>query len=488
MTLCHGAARSNLDAVGSLPRPAAFRHYAAMADSKHTTPAADAARAFLGANTDIEAVQLVLTDACGVGRGKNIAREELEPLFASGRNVAGSILGLDVTGEDVDGTGLVWDVGDADQCCRPVPGTLVRAPWLTRPTAQVLGSLYELDGRPARADPRHVLARTVERLAARGYTPVIAVELEFYLLQRGEDGRLQPAAGLLSGERRNRIDAYGLGRLDDMSPLFDDLYAAARMQGLPVRTLMSEYAPGQFEITLEHRADALRAVDEAILFKRAVRGVAARHGCVACFMAKPFAERAGSGMHLHASLADAAGRNAFAADDPAGTVELRHAIGGLKATMADGMAIFAPNANSYRRFRAMSYAPVAATWGVNNRSVSLRVPAGPPSSRHVEHRVAGADANPYLVAALVLGGMLQGLDERIDPGPPIVGNGYQQAPRGELPTHWPAALERAATSPFLAATCGREFLQVFLAIKAQECEKFGALVTDRDYEWYLDSV
>jgi glutamine synthetase len=473
-----------------LPLRAGIRHYAAMTDpaKKATHVALEEARAFLGAHPDIEAVQLVLTDACGVGRGKNIAREELETLYTTGRNVAGSILGLDVTGEDVEGTGLVWEVGDADQCCRPVAGTLCRAPWLKRPTAQVLGSLYELDGRPAKADPRHVLARVVERLRARGRTPVIAVELEFYLLQRGDDGRMQPAAGLLSGERRGRIDAYGLGRLDDMSPLFDDLYAAARSQGLPVRTLMSEYAPGQFEITLEHRGDALRAVDEAILFKRAVRGIAARHGCVACFMAKPFAERAGSGMHLHASLADAQGRNTFAAEDPAGTIELRHAIGGLKATMADGMAVFAPNANSYRRFRAMSYAPVSATWGVNNRSVSLRVPAGPPSSRHVEHRVAGADANPYLVAALVLGAMLKGIDERIDPGPAVQGNGYEQGPRGELPTQWHAALEHAARSPFVADTLGADFLEVFLAIKAQECEKFGALVSDRDYEWYLDTV
>jgi len=446
------------------------------------------ARAFLAANPDIEAAQLVLTDACGVGRGKNIAREELDALYATGRNVAGSILGLDVTGEDVEGTGLVWEVGDADQCCRPVPGSLTRAPWLTRPTAQVLGSLYELDGSPARADPRHVLARVVERLQQRGYTAVIAVELEFYLLNRGADGSVQPAAGLLSHARSQRIDAYGLGRLDDMSPFFDDLYAATRAQGLPVRTLMSEYAPGQFEITLEHRGDALRAVDEAILFKRAVRGIAARHGCVACFMAKPFAERAGSGMHLHASLTDEQGCNLFASDDPAGTPALRHAIGGLKATLADGMAVFAPNANSYRRFRALSYAPVAATWGVNNRSVSLRIPAGPPSSRHVEHRVAGADANPYLVAALVLAGVLKGIEERIDPGPPVQGNGYAQATQGELPTQWHAAIERAAQSAFVAAALGPDFLKVFLAIKRQESEKFGALVTNRDYEWYLDTV
>jgi glutamine synthetase len=475
----------------SLPPPKPFRHYRRVSDqASNTQPTggADAARAFLDANRDVEAIQLVITDANGIGRGKNIAREELEPLYRSGRNVAGSILGLDVTGEDVEETGLVWAVGDADLACRPVPGSLSRAPWLVRPTAQVLGTLYELDGQPARADPRHVLARAVERFADAGLTPVIAVELEFYLLERGEDGQLRPARGQLTARRGKHIDAYGLGRLDDMSPLFDDLYAAARAQDLPVRTLMSEYAPGQFEITLEHRADALLAVDEAVRFKRAVRGVARRHGCIACFMAKPFAELAGTGMHLHASLADAAGRNVFASDDPAGTPLLRHAIGGLRSTLADGMAVFAPHANSYRRFRAMSYAPVAPTWGINNRSVSLRIPAGPAVSRHVEHRVAGADANPYLVAALVLGAMQRGIEGAIDPGPPVVGNGYEQVPSGELPTHWQAALERAAKSEFLAWALGAGFLEVFLAIKRRECEKFGALVSDRDYEWYLETT
>jgi glutamine synthetase len=447
------------------------------------------AGAFLEANPDIEAVQLVVTDACGVGRGKNVAREELAALYGSGRNVAGSILSLDVTGEDVDATGLVWDVGDADQCCRPVAGSLCRAPWLSRPTAQVLGTMYGLDGRPAAADPRHVLAAMVARCVTAGFTPVIAVELEFYLLERAADGGLRPASGLLTGERRSATDAYGLARLDDMSPIFDELYAAARAQGLPLRTLMAEYAPGQYEITLEHHADALRAVDEAILFKRAVRGIAARHGRIACFMAKPFAPIAGSGMHLHASLAAPGGQNLFAADDPAGSPLLRNAIGGLRATLHEGMAVYAPNANSYRRFRSMSYAPVAATWGVNNRSVSLRVPAGPPSSRHVEHRVAGADANPYLVAALVLGGMLHGIEAGIDPGPATEGNGYAQSAQGAaLPTQWHAALEAAAQSAFLRDALGKDFLGIFLAIKRQESEKFGALVSDRDYEWYLGTA
>jgi len=448
----------------------------------------DEARTFLGRHPAVEAVQLVITDPNGIGRGKNIAVEELLPLCAHGRNVAGSILGLDATGEDVEATGLVWEVGDADQTCRAVAGSLGIAGWLTRPTAQVLGTMYSLDGEPSSADPRHALAAVVARYAARGLTPVVAVELEFYLLERGPDGRPRPARGLKTAAARPHVDAYGLGRLDDMAPLFDDLYASARTLGLPVRTLMSEYSPGQFEITLEHRADALRAVDEAILFKRVVRGTAVRHGLVACFMAKPFAERAGSGMHLHASVTDTEGRNLFADADHAGSALLRHAIGGLRDTMADGMGVFAPHANSYRRFRAMSYAPVAPTWGVNNRTVSLRVPSGPAETRHVEHRVAGADANPYLVAALVLAGMLRGIDQQIDPGPPITGNGYAQRADSTLPTQWPHAIERCAQSSFMADALGSGFLGVYTAIKRQECEKFGALVTDRDYDWYLETV
>jgi glutamine synthetase len=441
-------------------------------------------QAFLERHADVAAVQIFLTDLCGVARGKNIRREELEAIYRSGRNVAGSILGHDITGEDVDATGLVWDTGDADMVCRPVAGTLTRAPWLEAPTAQLMLGMYTPAGAPADADPRHALARAEQRLRALSLQPVLACEIEFYLLRADAHGQLQPAGGGRVSERA-KIEAYSLTRLDDLAPLFDEVYRVAAKQGLPVGTLMSEYAPGQFEITLAHRTDALRAVDEAILFKRLVRGVAAKHGCVATFMAKPFADRAGSGLHLHLSLADDTGRNLCAADDPAGSELLRHAIGGLKATMPDALAVFAPNGNSYRRFQSQSYAPTAPIWGINNRSVSLRVPGGPPSSRHVEHRIAGADANLYLVAAAVLAGAEKGIRERLDPGPPVTGNGYAQVAERVLPATWHEALERAGRSGFLAAALGTETARMFLAVKGQECRKFSAQVTELDYAWYL---
>jgi glutamine synthetase len=441
---------------------------------------------FLADNPDIAHVQVLLTDPCGVARGKSLRRHELERVYAHGRYLPGSILSLDITGADVEETGLVWDDGDADRSCFPVPGTLVRAPWHGEPTAQALLTMHELDGRPSAADPRHVLERVIDRFAQSGLTPVAAVELEFYLLDRaaGPDGRPQPAVSPVTGRRAKDLQAYWLEDVDDMAPVLGDILRACQVQGLPAETLIAEYSPGQFEIVLRHRADALRAADEAVMYKRLVRGVAAKHGMDATFMAKPFAASAGSGMHLHLSLQDGAGANAFASDDPAGAPLLRHAIAGMAATMAECMAVFAPNANSYRRFRRNSYAPMAPSWGVNNRSVSLRVPAGPAPSRHVEHRLAGADANPYLALAAALAGMHHGIAKRLDPGPPISGNAYEQV-SASLPLSWHAALDAFAASALLKDYFGERFAEIFLAIKRAEADRFFAQVSDVDFAWYM---
>lgn len=443
---------------------------------------------FLAAHPGIDTVQLLLTDPSGVARGKAVRRHELPAIFGNGRYVAGSILGLDVTGADVEATGLVWEAGDADKLCRPVPGTLRPVPWLER-TGQLMLSMYELDGSPAGADPRHALARVEQRLAARGYQAVFACELEFYLLQEQAGGGWLPAGSApLQPGQGERIEAYSLARLDHLAPLFRELLDAAAAQGLPAGTVMSEYAPGQFEITLQHRVGALAAVDEAMQFKRLLKGVAAKHGLVASFMAKPFTHRAGSGAHLHLSLADPGGNNLFAAEDPAGTPLLRRAIAGMAATAGDAFLAFAPNANSWRRFQRESYAPTGVSWGINNRSVSLRVPAGPPASRHVEHRFCGADANLYVAAAAVLAGALHGIEQELDAGPPVQGNGYALAPDARwpaLPASWDEAIARAGAAPFLKQALGEDFHKVWLAIKRQEQARWAAEVTPTDLLWYL---
>lgn len=456
-----------------------------MSDRRPDNAAAEA-ESFLAANPDIDAIQIVLTDICGVGRGKSLRRSEIGRLFGEGRCIAGSILALDITGADVVETGLVWDDGDADRVLKPVPGTLARAPWLQPATGSVLVTLNELDGAPSPADPRHALAGVVGRFAGLGLTPVVAVELEFYLLDRAaaRSGRAKPPALLQSGYRPRHFQAYDLRDLDEMAPLFADIYAACAAQGVPAETALCEYAPGQFEIVLRHKADAMRAVDEAILYKRIVRGVAARHGYEATFMAKPYAEFTGSGMHVHISLEDGAGANVFADVDPAGSPLLRHAAGGLLATMAESMGMFAPNANSYRRFRRNSYAPMSPCWGVNNRSVSVRVPVGAPETRHIEHRVAGADANPYLAMATTLAAVHRGITAKLDPGAPVTGNGYANA-KSELPTNWYAAMDATEESQFLRDYLGERFMEIYCAIKRAEQDRFYSQVTALDLEWYL---
>ncbi|HWU81467.1 MAG TPA: glutamine synthetase, partial [Caulobacter sp.] len=235
------------------------------------------------------------------------------------------------------------------------------------------------------------------------------------------------------------------------------------------------------------KPDALRAADDAVLYKRAAKGVALRHGCEATFMAKPWSDRAGNGFHVHLSVNDAAGNNLCAAEDLEGSALLKHAIGGMKALLGEGMAILAPNANSYRRFKANSYAPVAPTWGVNNRTVSLRVPAGPPPTRHVEHRVAGADANPYLVMAVLLASAHHGLTNKLDPGPAVVGDGYAAAAKENirLPSNWFAAVDLFERSAVLRDYLGDRFVDMFVSVKRTEQARFFEVVTELDFDWYL---
>ena len=271
----------------------------------------------------------------------------------------------------------------------------------------------------------------------------------------------------------------------DLDAFLRDLWANADAAGVPLEGAISEYAPGQIELTLKHRADALRAADEAVMYKRLAKGVARCHGFEATFMAKPFADHAGSGMHLHVSVEDGVGHNLFASDDPAGSPELRHAVAGMMTTLGDAFAIFAPNANSYRRFRANSYAPVAPTWGVDNRTVSFRVPAGAPATRHVEHRVAGADANPYLALAALLAGVHHGLTHRIDPGAPVIGNGYDRKTEAKLPSNWFAAVEAFAASAVMRDYLGDWLVDTYAIHKRVEQERYFAVVPPLDYVWGL---
>lgn len=443
---------------------------------------------FLEAHPEIEAFDLVLIDPNGIPRGKTVRRHEIAGIYENGRNLPGSILGLDVAGEDVDETGLVWSDGDADRCAWPVPSTLAPCLWTDPPKGQFRVVLHEMEGQPVWADPRHVLQRQIDTLAARGYKAVAAFELEFYLVEMAEGAsEPQPARLPLTGARPDGTHVYGVEELDRLEPFSRDLYRAAAAQGLPVETLISEYAPGQFELTLHHR-DVMQAAEDLVALKHLLRGVARRHGMRACFMAKPFASRAGSGMHMHASLCDLDGRNLFADRDGLLSPLLLSAIGGLLDSISQSMLVMAPNHNSWRRFSAQSYAPTTPNWGINNRGVAIRVPAGSPGGRHLEQRMAGVDANPFLVAAVTLAAMVRGLETERDPGPPADGDGSATGAAPPLPRNWSEAIELAQGSAFLKEALGETMHRVLLAIKRSEAARFEAYVSPLDYKLYLETV
>lgn len=449
------------------------------------------AEAFLEAHPEIEAFDIILHDSNGIGRGKIIRRHELLSIYKSGRHMPISILGLDICGEDVHETGLIWDQGDGDRRAWPIPGTLVPLAGTNPPRGEVFLSLYNLDGTQMTSDPRHALQNQVDAMAAEGLFPAGAFELEFFLLENDRDanGKMIPARDVLDRRRNSKTDVYSVDQLHGMLPLFNDVYAGAKAAGIKAETLISEFAPGQYELTLHYRENVMQAADDLMRLKRLVRMHARQHGVTACFMAKPNENYAGSGMHFHVSMQDAKGQNVFVeAVEGQYNDTIKHAIGGLQQTMGEAMLVFAPHANSWRRFASQSYAPVSPTWGVNNRSVALRIPAGDIRARRIEHRPAGVDANPYLVAATVLAGIRHGLKHKIDPGPEVTGNGYDVETNVVIPEDWRSAIKAAQGSAFLKEALGEDMHRTFTAVKAAEYARVMRTVSEVDFDLYLHTV
>ena len=453
-------------------------------------PFANAER-FLAAHPAVRVVDLLLPDLCGVLRGKRVDRADLPGVYQRGMLLPGSMFALDVLGGTIQSTGLGFDEGDADRACLPIPGTLLPCPWLGPAVAQLQVQMLDHDGGPFYGDPRHRLDAVLDRYAARGWTPVIALELEFYFVdaERTALGHAQPPRSPLTGRRETRTQINSMTDLESVSDILSEIATTCEAQDVPTGAALAEYGPNQWEVNLRHVADARLACDQAIRFKRIVKGVAHRNGLEATFMAKPYAEMAGSGMHIHASVQDAAGRNVFASDDVHGNELLKQAVAGLLETMADGMAVLAPNANSYRRLRPELYVPMNATWGYNNRGVAVRVPVSGAADRRLEHRVAGADANPYLVAAVVLAGMLHGIEQKLAPPAPLEGNAYtQRLTAPSLPGDWPTALTRFGASEFLREYLGERFVRLYELTRRGEMLDFNSRLTALDYAWYLEQV
>lgn len=446
------------------------------------------AEAFLARHPDIEAVEAFIIDVNGIARGKRIPRARLGDVLCKGVAMPQSTYALDIWGKDIEGVGLAQGTGDPDGLSFPVWESLAPVTWLARPMAQLMLGMRDAAGRPFFADPRQVLARVLGGFTALGLTPVVATELEFYLIDdiAAAGAAIRPPQTGGHPWARRQPQVYAIDELNAFDAVFADIAAAAALQGVPADTALRENGPGQYEINLTHVPDALLAADHAVLLKRIIRGVARRHGLDATFMAKPYGDCSGSGLHVHVSVLDAEGRNIFAGyDGPADG--LLHAVGALVETMPDSMAIFAPHANSFRRLRPDAHAPTYASWGLDNRLAAVRVITAPRDATRIEHRVAGADVNPYLVLAAILGAILEGIRSRHPPPPPL--EGERQPDTAEpLPTNWDAAVARFAASDFAGRCLGDRYKNLFLCCKRQELAKLRLRVTDVEYDLYARTV
>lgn len=435
---------------------------------------------------EVRNVRCGAADLNGQARGKRVPRRFAEKLEQDGTRVPLSVMNVDIWGEDIDDSPLVFDSGDADGVLLPTERGYVPMPWLSSPSALLPLWAYREDGRPFEGDPRHALANVVARYKALGLTPVAATEMEFYLVD--DSGReLRQPKSPRSGKRRAGAEILSLRALDAFDNFFNELYDACDLMDIPAEAAISESGIGQFEVNLEHVPDALKAADDAWLFKMLVRGLARNHGMAASFMAKPYEDHAGNGLHTHFSILDESGKNVMDNGTHEGSPLLHNAIAGCLAGIPELALIYAPHANSYERLVPGAHAPTGICWAYDNRTASVRVPGGSFGARRIEHRVAGGDVNPYLFLAAVLGSALIGIEDKMTPPAPITGNAYAQK-MPQVPGSWGDAIEAFEKSPLAPRIFDPQLIENLLRTKRQEMHYFKELTPEEQLDLYLDTV
>ena len=441
---------------------------------------------WLDDHPEVRNVRCGAADLNGQARGKRVPRRFAAKLEEEGTRFPLSVLNLDIWGEDIDDSPLVFGSGDADGVLLPTERGYVPMPWLSSLSAILpLWSFHE-DGTPFDGDPRHALANVVAKYTALGLTPVVATEMEFYLIDDSGREIRQPKSPK-SGKRRAGAEILSLRALDAFDKFFNDLYDACDAMGIPAEAAISEGGIGQFEVNLEHVPDALKAADDAWLFKMLVRGLARNHGMAASFMAKPYEDYAGNGLHTHFSVLDKDGDNVFANDTFEGSEILKQAIAGCLTGMPELALIFAPHGNSYERLVPGQHAPTSISWAYDNRTASIRVPGGSFKARRIEHRVAGGDVNPYLFLAAVLGSALIGIEDKMQAPDPITGSAYDQKLQ-QLPSTWADAISAFDRGPLSRRIFNTQLVDNLLRTKRQEMNHFKELTPEEQLDLYLDTV
>ncbi|MEE4188294.1 MAG: glutamine synthetase family protein [Roseobacter sp.] len=441
---------------------------------------------WLRKNPQVRTIRVAAADLNGQARGKRVPSRYADKVVEDGTRFPMSVLNLDIWGEDIDDSPLVLESGDRDGVLKPTERGFMPMPWLDAPTALLPIWMFHEDGRPFGGDPRHALHAVLQRYKARGLTPVCAVELEFFLID--DSGRkLQVPPSPRSGKRRLAGEILSLRALDQFDTFFTDLYDACEEMDIPADTAISEAGLGQFEINLMHCDDALRAADDAWLFKMLVKGMARKHGFAASFMAKPYEDYAGSGLHMHFSVLDEDGRNVFDNGGSDGTDMLRHAVAGCLNAMPGSALVFAPHANSFDRMVPGNHAPTGISWAYENRTAAIRVPSGNPAARRIEHRVSGGDVNPYLMMAAVLGAAINGIEDAQDPPAPITGNAYA-ADLPQITDDWATAVELFEKDKEVARIFPADLIRNLVLTKRQEIKYMSELSPTEQVSIYLDTV
>lgn len=434
----------------------------------------------------IQEVECLVPDMAGIARGKILpAQKFVQGMRKDGLRIPEAIFVQTVTGSYPKDDG-VTNPATSDVYLRPDEATIRLVPWYPEPTAQVICDPYYFDGTPVPFAARHVLKRVVELFQAKRWTPITAVELEFYLVERNDDPDypLRPPIGR-SGRRETSRQAYGVDAVNEFDPMFEEIYDFCEAERIDIDTLSHEAGAAQMEMNFNH-GPALEQADQAFLFKRTVREAGLRHKLYATFMSKPMQGEPGSSMHIHQSVLDEAGKNIFANSNGRDSRAFQAYIAGLQKFLPAVMPLFAPNVNSYRRLMPDTDAPINTHWGYDNRTVGLRVPQAEIAARRVENRVPGADANPYLAIAGSLACGYLGMTQKLKPRPPIEGSAYRLA--HTLPRTLYDALNRFSSSRPLKNVLGESFVDAVWAVKQAELEAYQQVISSWEREHLLLNV
>lgn len=432
----------------------------------------------------ISEVECLVPDLTGNARGKFIPAHQF--LSDGEPRLPESILIQTVTGEYSDQHWDFVEPTDTDMLLRPDPSTMRVVPWAREPTAQIVHDCYTQQGEMHPLASRTVLQRVLSAYSKVGLTPVIAPEMEFYLVAKNPDAsfELEPPVGR-SGRRETARLSYSIDAVAEFEDFVEDMYDFADAQKLDVDTLIHENGAAQMEINFRH-GDPLSLADQVFVFKRTVRETAHKYDIYATFMAKPMKDEPGSAMHIHQSLLDADGKNIFVKDDGEFSDAFMSYIAGLQRYTPELISLYAPNVNSYRRLAPNISAPINLNWGLDNRTTAFRVPNSEAAATRVENRFPGADANPYLAIAASLASGLLGMQQKLKPTKPHAGTANEDSV--EVARTLEEGLRRLRDTPELCELFGDLFLQAYAAVKLDEFEEFNQVISSWEREHLLLQV